>query len=123
MKIRFFTSVFVSLALFIPAFADDDDHKTIEKVMKEGLKGDDSPFGKIKAGTATAEDYSTLYELARTLRGTTAPKGEQAGYDEKVAAFIKAAGAAHYADAAPEFVSALKEAANCKACHSDHKPD
>lgn len=103
--------------------ADDENHETIAKVMKEGLKGDDSPFGKIKEGTATAEDYSTLYELSRTLRGTEAPVGEQEGYDAKVATLISATGALAYAGESPERIAAVKEASNCKACHSEHKPD
>ncbi len=113
----------LGLAAFSIAADDDENHEIIEKVMKKGLKGDESPFGKVKAGTATDRDFADLYELSRTLRGTKAPVGEQAGYDEKVQALIHAAGAVAYAGQSPERIDALKKAANCKACHEPHKPD
>mgnify|MGYP003638239152 FL=1 len=113
----------IVLGMVTVATADDENHKIIGKVMKEGLKGDESPFGKIKAGAATADDYATLYELSRTLRGTEAPVGEQEGYDAKVEALITATGALAYAGESPERISAVKEASNCKSCHSEHKPD
>lgn len=123
-KISIFSScAIVVLGMASFAHAGDENHEIIEKVMKEGLKGDESPFGKIKEGTATAEDYSTLYELSRTLRGTEAPVGEQEGYDAKVEALITATGALAYAGESPERIAAVKEASNCKACHSEHKPD
>ncbi len=125
MKMNVFTiSAAVTLvAGFVSPLHADENHEIIEKIMKEGFKGESSYFGKVKEGTATLEDYTSLYELARGLRGTTAPIGDQAAYDEKVQALILAAGGLAYAEASEERISALKTASNCKACHSEHKPD
>lgn len=107
------------------SFADKDheNHETIEKVMKEGLKGETSYFGKVKEGTAEASDYTALYELVRTMRGTTAPVGEQGDYDQKIEALIMAAGATAYTTPTDATIASLKDAANCKACHDSHKPE
>lgn len=107
----------------ISAFAiADENHEIIEKVMKEGMKGDESPFAKVVGGQASAEEIAGLAPLIQTMKGTKAPVGDQAKYDKKVAELIAAmdavAGGAKEADA----IKRLKTAGNCKACHTDHKP-
>ncbi len=105
------------------AFAADNNYGIIGKVMEDAMKGKASYFGKVKEGTAKAEDYTALYEMVRTLRGTEAPVGEQAAYDEKVEVLIRAAGVTAYTDPTDATIAVLKDAANCKACHESHKPD
>jgi len=123
MKLRALTLAVVLASGLGLAHAGDDEHETLEKVMKEGLKGETSYFGKIKEGTASEEDYAALYELVRLMRGTKAPVGDQAAYDAKVEELIFAAGATTYAVPTEMTLETLKTAANCKACHNDHKPD
>ncbi|MDF1756343.1 MAG: hypothetical protein P1U89_27765 [Verrucomicrobiales bacterium] len=108
---------------FLGTFAHADaNHEIIEKVMKEGLKGDDSPLAKTLDGAATAEEIKTLHDLIATLKGTTAPVGDQAGYDAKVKALIEAAEKVAGGSKDEAALNTLEEASNCKACHSDHKP-
>ena len=120
MKSSLFLAAAVAFA--IPASHADENHDIIAKVMKEGLKGDDSPLEKVLGGSATDEEKTEFAELMATMKGTKTPKGDQAAYDEKVEALIKAAHAAVVKDAPPAALDALETAANCKACHKDHKP-
>ncbi len=108
-----------ALGTFIQA---DDNHEIIEKVMKEGMKGKTSPIAKTLEGKATDEEIKALSELIATLKGTKAPVGDQAAYDEKVTALIAAAGKVASAAKDADSIAALKKASNCKACHDAHKP-
>jgi hypothetical protein len=102
--------------------ADDENHEIIEKVMKEGMKGDDSPYAKAKAGDLSKDDAAAFAKLVGTLKGTKAPVGEQSDFDKKVAALIASADAVAGGDTGEKALGSLKEAGNCKSCHSDHKP-
>jgi len=118
-------TLFVAAAALFAALTfavADENHEIIEKVMKEGMKGDESPLSKVIDGKATAEEITALGALVKTMHGTKAPKGDQAKYDEKVAELIAAMDAvAGGAKDAPA-IERLDTAANCKACHTDHKP-
>jgi len=119
------SSLFIAiLSLFTAAAvcAEDANHEIIEKVMKEGMKGDDSPHAKVVAGTATPEETKKLADLIHTLTGTKAPVGDQAEYDKKVAALVAGIDAIQGGNKSPEAIAAYKEAGNCKSCHTSHKP-
>ena len=119
-------TLLAAVALAIPALVSaDENHEIIEKVMKEALKGDESPLNKIlgeASEDATADEKKAFVELVATMKGTKAPVGDQAGYDEKVAALIAAAHAAIADDAGEAQIEALAKASNCKSCHGPHKP-
>ena len=86
-------SLFAALAVLVSltAFAiADENHESIEKVMKNGMKGDSSPFVKVVDGTATAEETTGLATMIQTLKGTKAPEGDQAKFEAKVAELIAA---------------------------------
>lgn len=102
--------------------ADDENHEILEKVMKEGLKGDDSPLAKVLDEKATEEETKGLDELIKTMEGTEAPVGDQAAYDEKVAELIAAMDAIAGGDNSTAALDRLDEASSCKACHKEHKP-
>lgn len=102
--------------------ADDENHEIIEKVMKNGLKGDESPAAKVVEGSASDADIKSLAELIGTLKGTKAPVGEQADYEKKVTALIAAIDAIAGGDKSETAVKAFEEAHSCKPCHSVHKP-
>lgn len=99
------------------------DDEVIEKVMKEGMKGNTSPMAKTLEGKATDDEIKKLNELVGTLKGTKAPKGDQEAYTKKVTALIEAMGKVAGGDKGAEAIGALKTAQNCKACHKEHKPD
>ncbi len=116
-----FAAVATVFAAFTLAVADEN-HEIIEKVMKEGMKGDESPLSKVVDGKATDEETKALATLINTMKGTKAPVGDQSKYDAKVAELIAAIDAvAGGAKDAPA-IERLDNAANCKACHTDHKP-
>ena len=119
-----FTILSAVAALFaFTAFAvADENHETIEKVMKEGLKGETSPMAKVLDGSATADETKSLAALVKTLQGTKAPKGEQADYEAKVTELIAALDAVAGGDKSETAIGRLEKAQNCKACHSAHKP-
>ena len=102
--------------------------KNIEEIMETGfkgkdpaLKGADSVAGRIRSGTASEADLQLMVDLTRQLTRNKPPKGELASWTAKTSALHAAA-----KDLAAHKVGALdgwKEAVNCKACHSVHKPD
>ncbi len=100
----------------------DENHEILEKVMEEGLKGDDSPLAKVLGGSASKKEITDLATLIKTMHGTKAPKGDQAAYDEKVAELIAAMDAVAGGDTGEKSIGRLDKASNCKACHTDHKP-
>lgn len=117
----FFTALLALTALTVFAVADEN-HETIEKVMKEGMKGDTSPLALVIDGKASADETKELTTLILTMKGTKAPRGEQADYDTKVTELIAAMEVVGGGDKGEEAISRLDKAANCKACHTDHKP-
>jgi hypothetical protein len=117
----------ISLSLLVvfgvtAAVVADENHEIIEKVMKEGMKGDDSPASKVIDGAASDEEINSLASLIGTMKGTEAPKGDQADYTKKVYALIAAIDTIAGGDKSPKAVEAFDEASNCKSCHTDHKP-
>lgn len=107
-----------SLVLGVSVRADDE---TIEHVMKDGFKGKQSIAAKIGKGEATDAEKKKMADLVAKLIGTKPPKGDAKDWTERVTKLDAAAKAvvAGKADAAELW----KSAANCKSCHTDHKPE
>jgi len=100
----------------------DENHEIIEKVMKEGMKGDDSPYATALDGKLNGDDAKGLAILIGTMKGTRAPVGDQAEYDKKIDELIAATNAVAEGDTSKKALGRLDEAGNCKACHTPHKP-
>jgi len=98
-----------------------EHHEAFEEIMKKGFKGKTSLVGKATAGTASDAEIKQLQGMLKQLATLKPPRGEMGSWKEKTAALIKAGDlvAKHDQGAA----AALKKASNCKACHSQHKPD
>lgn len=90
----------------------------MESIMKDGFKGDGSLFGKLKAGSATAEEKKELLEMFVSLQGHSPSKGDAASWKEKTTTLKDAMQA--FVDGKGD-VEAVKKAANCKACHDVHR--
>jgi hypothetical protein len=99
--------------------ADKPQYETAE-IMKQAHKGDASLVKKIENGTSTAADHAKLLELYKALAANKPPKGDQKSWDQKTAALVKAAEALQKGDANAK--AQLKAAANCRACHTAHRP-
>jgi len=102
--------------------------KAVDEVMQAGfkgkdpaLKGSDSVAGRIREGNATPDDIRLMVELTRQLALNSPPKGELASWTAKTVALRDAT--KNLADHKPGALEIWKDAANCKACHSLHKPD
>ena len=114
----------LTAALTFKAFAGDAEFKPIEDAMKfahKAPKGTPKVSDKIVDGTVSDEDLKKTLELYKAMADTKPPKGDAAAFKEKVAKLI---GATEDVVAKKDGAgAAYKQAANCKACHSDHKAD
>ncbi len=101
--------------------ADKEPKYTVSEVMKAINKGEDNIAKRVSQGKASKEDIAKMVEHYESLPLNKAPKGEQKSWEEKTAALVKAAKAVKAGE--PDALARFKEAGNCKACHSVHKPD
>ena len=100
--------------------ADAKPKYTIKQVMKALHKGDVNAGTRVLDGHATKEDIAQLVEYYGSLPQNDPPRGEKASWNEKTGALVKAAQALKSGEAGA--LDAYKKAANCKACHTAHKP-
>ncbi len=103
------------------ADANDDIIKQVMKDFHKAPKGVDPICKKATEGTASMEEIKKLIECYKTLAKTKAPQGEAASWTEKTRKLVETSQALPKggADAQAKY----KEAVNCKACHSLHKPE
>jgi len=99
--------------------ADDDEKKiTTKEVMKRALKG---PLTKkVATGKASDKEKQELLELFQAMAKNDPPMGDAESWKAKNAALVKAVQGIIKGE--PDAVAALTAAANCKNCHSKHKP-
>lgn len=96
----------------------------IERVMKDyhkAPKGVDPLCKKASNGTATPEELKKLIAGYKELCAAKPPKGDEASWKEKTSKLYAASQA--LPKGGPDAIAKYKEALNCKACHSVHKPD
>ncbi len=100
------------------AAAEGQPEFTIKQVMtkahKEGL------LKKVLSGEGTAADKQELATLYAALAANEPPKGDAADWKEKTTALEDAA--QEVAEGKDGAIEQLKKAANCAACHKEHKP-
>lgn len=104
--------------------AEDKKENAIEKVMKtchKAPKGEDPICKKASEGKASAEELKKLIAGYKALTTAKPPKGDAASWKEKTGKLLAAAESLEKGGA--DAVKNYKEAVNCKACHSAHKPD
>jgi hypothetical protein len=114
------TATGLSLGLLMaPVFAEDEAPKyKIKDVMKAALKG--PLLKKVASGDASEAEKKELHEMLVALSKNSPPKGEADSWKELTGALVKAGQAAvEGTEGAGEM---LTKAANCKACHTNHKP-
>jgi len=104
------------------AHADDANDKVIKEVMKacnSAPKGTDPLCKKAVDGKASTEEIAKLVAEYKKLTTTTPPKGDLDDWKDKTA---KLYDATKKLQADPTAVADFKQALDCKACHSLHKP-
>ncbi|TWU41823.1 hypothetical protein [Novipirellula artificiosorum] len=115
--------LFLSTAVYLPVVADDPDPETepkatIKEVMKKCFKG--PLVKKVASGKATDEEKKQLHELLVEMAKNQPPKGSEDTWKLMTEALVKAGKAA--VDGDQKAGDMLTKAANCKACHQEHKP-
>ncbi len=84
-------------------------------------KGRDNIGKRAADGLASKEDIAKLAEYYEALPLNEPPKGEMASWKEKTAAMVKASRALKAGESGA--AETYKAAANCKACHTAHRPE
>jgi cytochrome c2 len=113
-----------AVTLTVRALAADKDDGPIKQVMKtyhKAPKGVDPVCKKASDGKASAAEIKNLVAAYKTLATTRPPQGDDASWKEKTSALLAATEAMQ--KGSPDGVARYKEAVNCKACHSVHKPN
>ena len=94
---------------------------SVHDIMEAANEGKNSLYERVISGKGTPEEARKLSDLYQALPGLKPPKGDAKSWKEK--ATVLAAAAKEVVDKKPGALEKLKAAANCKACHSVHKPD
>lgn len=111
----------VGTTLMVVCHAADKPKYTIKEVMKELHKGDNAPCKKVAKGEGTKEDLAKFVEYYTAMAKQDPPKGDAKEWHVKATKLLNATKALQAGKAGA--LDSFKEAINCKACHSAHKPD
>lgn len=114
------TALIAGLAAPALRAADAKPKYSVKDVMKALHKGDENTGKKIARGQGDAADLAKLVDYYEALPANKPPRGEQASWDAKTGALLKAARSLKAGEAGA--LEAFKAATNCKACHGAHKP-
>lgn len=101
--------------------SDNDPIKVAMKTYHKAPKGVDPVCKKAVDGQATPAQIKELVAAYKSMAAAKPPKGDQASWKEKTSKLVAAAMALE--KGSPGAAEQYKEAVNCKACHSVHKPD
>jgi|KBSSwiStaDraftv2_1062776.scaffolds.fasta_scaffold3640964_1 hypothetical protein len=105
-------------ALGLSIGADEKPKFKIKEVMKTCMK--DGLCKKVADGKASADEKKTLAENFVALAANKPPKGSADSWKEKTGALVEASKAV--VDGKEGAEAKLGKAANCMACHKEHKP-
>lgn len=97
--------------------APTDGPLTIKQVMRYAMT--QHLCKKVIKNQATPADQQRLVELFEALAKCQPPVGSEASWNEKTGALVTAA---KEVAAGKPAQKALMEAANCSACHNEHRP-
>lgn len=123
-KAILFSSLLLTVSFGVRTLAIANEFEPIEKAMKyahKAPKGEKKVSDRIIDGTASDDEITKTLELYKSIVDLKPPKGEQADFHAKVIKVVAALeDVKAKKDGAP---GTFKNAVNCKACHSKHKPD
>jgi hypothetical protein len=121
MNIRILTATVVALTTAFSFAADDSPIKKAMQFAHKAPKGQKKICEKIADGTATDEEIKQTVELYKAAGDAKPEKGDATAFKEK---WVKLLAAAQDVAAKKDgAAAAYKTAANCKACHSEHRPN
>jgi hypothetical protein len=94
---------------------------TTKEVMKALHKGQDNIAKHVTQGSGTKEEIEKLVEYYASLPLNEPPKGDKTSWTAKSTALLRAA--QDLKAGKPNALAGYKQAVNCKACHSAHRPN
>jgi hypothetical protein len=120
MNTRFLTVAVIAAVATSMALAEETNPiKDAMKFAHKAPQGEKKLNEKVIDGTASEADVKKSLDLYKAMVDTKPPKGDQAGFKEKVEKLIVAT--QEVVDKKPDAVAHYKDAVNCKACHSEYK--
>lgn len=115
----------IAAAISFPALLNAaDGHEVIEEAMKKyhkAPKGTDPVAKKAAKGEASEAEIKELLGAYEAMAKVEPPRGDKDAWDERMATLVAAT--KDLAAGKDGSVEAFKKAGNCKACHSDFKPE
>lgn len=114
----------IIIASALTAVALDPKYQPIVDAMQyahKAPKGEKKVCEKIVGGTATDDEIKKTLDLYKGMENVEPPKGDAADFKSRVEKLVAAT--QEVSDKKPDAVAHYKEAVNCKACHTEHKPD
>lgn len=103
----------------VAAVEDKPEEVTIAVIMQKAHKGDDSLLAAAVGGGANDEQKKQLLAFYHEMAKLKPGKGDEKSWQEKTKSLIEAADLLVKGDG--KAVEMLKQASNCKTCHSVHK--
>lgn len=94
---------------------------TVKEVMQAIHKGEDNIGKRAVQGKASKDDIAKLTEYYESLPQNEPPRGEIGSWKAKTGKLVAASKALKAGS--PNAAEMYKNAANCKACHNEHKPE
>ena len=121
-KTAFIAALLLAFAVAPVAIAQAKKPKyTIKEVMQEIHKGQDNIGKRAVQGVASKDDIAKSAEYYESLPQNEPPRGEIGSWKAKTGKLVAASKALKAGS--PGAAEMLKNAANCKACHNEHKPE
>lgn len=113
----------MALGLFnsLSVLAADAPKYTVQEVMQALHKGEVNVGKTVLQGQGTPQDLKKLVEYYTSLPQQKPPQGDEEEWKERTTRLLTAA--KNLEAGKPGAAEEYKTAANCKACHSKHKPD
>ena len=118
------TAVVLAASVFVSTLNAAEGSNPTKEFMKKfhkAPKAVDPVCKKATDGKASAAELSQLVAGYKAMCSAKPPKGDEASWKEKTGKLLEAAMALQ--KGAADGAAKYKEAVNCKACHSAHKPD
>ena len=118
------TAVVLAASVFVSTLNAAEGSNPTKEFMKKfhkAPKGVDPVCKKATDGKVSAAELSQLVAGYKAMCSAKPPKGDEASWKEKTGKLLEAAMALQ--KGAADGAAKYKEAVNCKACHSAHKPD
>ncbi|MBM3824592.1 MAG: hypothetical protein FJ404_17185 [Verrucomicrobia bacterium] len=115
------TAVSMLFAVSSASAAKEDAIKEAMKTFHKAPKGVDPVCKKAGDGTASADELKKLVACYKEMAAAKPPKGDMSSWKEKTGKLLAAA--TDLQKGKEGAAAKYKEAVNCKACHSVHKPD